>query len=58
MKFNVFLLLVGSISASKSTLLLEAPNQMPVHQLVNVSTETDETRMKKAKNGHTTLTIV
>jgi hypothetical protein len=49
---------VGSISASKSTLLLEAPNQMPVHQLVNVNTETDEARMKQSKNGKTTLTIV
>jgi hypothetical protein len=40
-----------------STVLLEAPNQMPVHQLVNTETETDEAKMKKSKSK-TTLTIV
>ena len=56
MKTNVLLLLVGTIAATRSTLLLEAPNQMPVHSLVN--TETDEVRMKTSKTKGTMLTIV
>ena len=57
MKFNVFLL--GIAAATKATILLEAPNQLPIHSPELVVTNSEELRMKKSKSDkRTTLTIV
>merc|ERR1712080_53447 len=57
MKFNVFLL--GIAAATQSTILLEAPNQLPVHSPELVVTDSEELRLKKVKaDKRTTLTIV